>query len=470
MNDENFDLDLQNDESEAFVVDFGEVINVGGGGGGTSDFNDLENRPSYAGQTMTGNTNIPAVPTKTSDLTNDSDYQTGTEVESAISTAVAGKQDTLTAGDNITIDGDTISATDTTYTAGANVSISDQNVISATDTTYSAGANVSISDQNVISATDTTYTAGNNVSISDQNVISATGTTYTAGNNVTISDQNVISATDTTYTAGNNVSISDQNVISATDTTYSNFTGTDGTAAGTAGLVPAPAITDAGKFLKADGTWDVAGGGGGGDTVYSTKTTSNDTDGGAVYIGPLNANQQELADPTITDYHYRYFWALPFDTSGLQNFGVPQSESINIGGKSTGQHSVSLGYRSVASDSNSVVVGFQSKSSGFGNNVVLGQSVNAQGSNEVLLGHGAEASVNGSVGLGAYSKPTRVGEVHIGSTSSPYGFNSTNYRVLGGVYDGQDAHDAATVGQINATIDAINTALSTNIPHIGASS
>ena len=56
-------------------------------------------------------------------------------------------------------------------------------------------------------------------------------------------------------TAGTNVSISAQNVISATDTTYSAFTGTDGTAAGSAGLVPAPATTDAGKYLKADGTW-----------------------------------------------------------------------------------------------------------------------------------------------------------------------------------------------------------------------
>lgn len=38
----------------------------------------------------------------------------------------------------------------------------------------------------------------------------------------------------------------------------------------------------------------------------------------------------------------------------------------------------------------------------------------------------------------------------------------------GGVHDGQLANDAATVGQINATIDAINTALNTNIPHVGA--
>ena len=35
----------------------------------------------------------------------------------------------------------------------------------------------------------------------------------------------------------------------------SDFIGTDGTAAGTHGLVPAPATTDSGKFLSADGTW-----------------------------------------------------------------------------------------------------------------------------------------------------------------------------------------------------------------------
>ena len=43
--------------------------------------------------------------------------------------------------------------------------------------------------------------------------------------------------------------------IALSDTTYSAFTGTDGTAAGSAGLVPAPATTDADKYLKSDGTW-----------------------------------------------------------------------------------------------------------------------------------------------------------------------------------------------------------------------
>ena len=60
------------------------------------------------------------------------------------------------------------------------------------------------------------------------------------------------------------------------------FTGTDGTADGTAGLVPAPLIADADKFLKSDGTWATAGGGGGGivtlsdnDWNYPTSGTKN---------------------------------------------------------------------------------------------------------------------------------------------------------------------------------------------------
>lgn len=64
---------------------------------------------------------------------------------------IAELQPALTAGDNITISDGVISATDTKYTAGSNVSISDQNVISATDTTYTAGTGISINAQNEIS-------------------------------------------------------------------------------------------------------------------------------------------------------------------------------------------------------------------------------------------------------------------------------------------------------------------------------
>ena len=70
-------------------------------------------------------------------------------------------------------------------------------------------------------------------------------------------------------TAGNNITIS-SGTISATDTTYSNFTGTDGTSAGASGLVPGPATTAAGNYLKADGTWDTPT-----NTTYTAGTNVN---------------------------------------------------------------------------------------------------------------------------------------------------------------------------------------------------
>ena len=66
---------------------------------------------------------------------------------------------------------DYVAAHDTTYTAGTNVSISEQNVISATDTKYTAGTNITISEQNVISAAG----GGSTVSISHTGTASASG-------------------------------------------------------------------------------------------------------------------------------------------------------------------------------------------------------------------------------------------------------------------------------------------------------
>jgi len=67
-------------------------------------------------------------------------------------------QDKLTAGTNVQINGSTISAKDTTYAAGANITITiptndNTPIISATDTTYTAGTHVTITDE-VITADD----------------------------------------------------------------------------------------------------------------------------------------------------------------------------------------------------------------------------------------------------------------------------------------------------------------------------
>ena len=134
------------------------------------------------------------------------------------------------------------------YTAGTNVTITEEGVISAvdTDTRYSAGVNVSIDEDNVISVVDTntTYSAGTNIYIDGDHVISATdtdtNTTYTlsfAGSTLTLTDSDGVATdidlasldtdTDTTYTAGTNVNISDSGEISSVDTNTEYIAGTN---------------------------------------------------------------------------------------------------------------------------------------------------------------------------------------------------------------------------------------------------
>lgn len=145
------------------------------------------------------------------------------------------------------------------------------------------------------------YTAGSGIVITDQNVIEATGaTSVTWGHiNGTLSDQTdlqtALNAKQGTLTAGSNISISGS-TISATDTTYSNFTGTDGVDAGAAGLVPAPATTDSGKFLNANGTWQ--------NTVSANDATLTITNNGTS-MGTFTANASvdttiALSAPVIT--------------------------------------------------------------------------------------------------------------------------------------------------------------------------
>lgn len=134
------------------------------------------------------------------------------------------KQDTLIAGNNIQIaaDGKTISATSTTYTAGY-------------------GINISVSDEISIDQEDFSNLLPHGA-IEFDNVPGPTGGRVLWSENM-----------------GQSVSIPLP--------IYDPFTGTDGQADGVAGLVPGPLTTDAGKFLKADGTWDTPPG-----TTYTAGT------------------------------------------------------------------------------------------------------------------------------------------------------------------------------------------------------
>lgn len=187
---------VPNNEEEEFTVNFGEVIRLAG----SSDFNQLQNRPQYDGQVMTGETDIPKVPTATSELNNDSDYQTGSEVQQTINAAIANKQDKLTAGQNITIsEQNVISATGLTEVDWGDIggNLNDQidlkDVLDAKQDTLTPGDNVTIAN-NIISATDTKYTAGNGLSLNGTQFSADTAVLQEkldAGNAITIENDTI---------------------------------------------------------------------------------------------------------------------------------------------------------------------------------------------------------------------------------------------------------------------------------------
>lgn len=108
--------------AENFELEFGEITFIT-----NKDFETLDNRPSYAGELMTGDTDIPAVNDATLTI-----KQNGTVIgtftaNDADDTEIDLDDTTYTAGDNITIEDGEINATDTTYTAGNGINIDEDN-------------------------------------------------------------------------------------------------------------------------------------------------------------------------------------------------------------------------------------------------------------------------------------------------------------------------------------------------------
>ena len=256
----------------------------------------------------------------------------------------------------------------------------------------------------------------------------------------------------TTYTAGANITISDQNVISATDTTYSNFVGTNGGTAGTAGLVPAPATTDAGKFLKADGTWDTAGGSS--VTVVQTTGTSQ-TD-----VMSQNAVSTELFDdPTARERVKIGKSATSSNNTTVAvgySAGATGARAIAIGANTSASNTCSLamGWASAASGERAIAIGvanYPDNTTAYGaGSIAIGRKANATNASAIALGNTSSATANGAIALGAFSSATAVGEMNIGSSSTALGYNTSNYRLLSGVHDPVNAHDAATKGYVDA--------------------
>lgn len=222
------------------------------------------------------------------------------------------------------------------------------------------------------------------------------GTSYTAGDGIDITNHTISVDTDTIQeklTAGTNITI-DNNVISAT-------------------------------------------GGGSVTPVQTTGTSTTDV------MSQNATSSMVFADPGT-------------DTK------------IKIGSNAyttVGSNAVEIGTNSRASETDSIAIGKDSHSRSSNGGVAIGGNAGtysycgvALGSNSavsagdggVAIGFGSGTQYKGGVALGAFSVNNAVGEVNVGSSNTAYGYDSTNYRLISGVHDPVNAHDAATKGYVDA--------------------
>ena len=159
--------------------------------------------------------------------------------------------------------------------------------------TLSASDVSALPDSTIIPTITDTYNATSSDGMSGKAVASAisgkqdssTAVTHTVSTAVGSATNPVYIASDGTATATTyTLSKSVPSDAVFTDTTYSDFTGATSGAAGTSGLVPAPAVVDRAKFLAGDGTWATPTG-----TTYSDMTGATESAAGTHGLAPAPA-------------------------------------------------------------------------------------------------------------------------------------------------------------------------------------
>lgn len=419
----------------------------GGGGGGTSDFNDLSNRPKYNGSDMTGTTNIPEVVTY-SDFTGTDGTAAGTAgLVPAPATTDAGKflgasglweavqaggVTELTtadynwnsvAGDSTTTPFNSVAIgllDDGVYTCKDNVNIAiHPSPNFPTFTTISIiivskdSTSVSVPNRRKV-----IYLRDDKLYVGTANFIDGTGSDYHyLLDQYSLTNSLTSSSTTTALTANQGKTLKD-----LIDSLVIKGTGAPTTSTvGSVGKLYED-TTNGDLYICTDATnpyvWEEVGaGGGGGPTVVQTTGTST-TD-----VMSQNATSSMV-------------------------FAEPSSKTkVQIGdranaGANTGNATIAIGSSAKAyqngSDGSSVIYP-----------TAVGPEATAKGNRSLALGANSLATCTGSVAVGAGANATSVGQFDIGSQYTSYGYNSSNYRLLTGLYDGQSAHDAATVAQGN---------------------
>lgn len=182
-------------------------------------------------------------------------------------------------------------------------------------------------------------------------------------------------------------------------------------------------------------TWTEVGAGGGGPTVVQTIGNSETDVMSQKATSSMVYADSDPSNATLVRLGYS---ATVSSTAGI---------GIGVSATSGGTAAVCIGRHSKTSKEYTVAIGGGSNTA---------NNTSAIANHAVAIGFKATANAIGAVAIGSGSSASSVGEFNIGSSSGE-GYNYTNYRLLSGVHDGQDLHDAATVAQGNTLSDSAPT-------------
>lgn len=273
----------------------GSTITLTGSDGSKTSVTDADTNTTYNAATTSANGLMTsAMVTKLNGIADGANKY-------SLPTASASTLGGVKVGTNLTISSGVLSAKDTTYSAATT---STAGLMSAADKTkldgIAEGANKYTYTLPTASSTlggvKTTSTVTSTSGLTACPIISGvpyykdTNTTYTLPNATSSTLGGVKIGSNITISSGT-ISLTKDNVTTAlgytpptTNTTYSNMTAATSSAAGKAGLVPAPAAGKQASFLRGDGTWVVPT-----NTTYSNMTAATSSAAGKAGLVPAPA-------------------------------------------------------------------------------------------------------------------------------------------------------------------------------------
>lgn len=403
---------------------------------------DYESLSAAQGKVLKDLIDAIVVPTKTSDLTNDSDFQTSTDVSGAISTAT-GAIDTKLNSNVITdltmaTDATKVEFTENKKNLSTGVTSTEVDTIPLASTTQ-AGILNAAGYQSIIDSQDRLDAlAGGAVSIANLSANPSQSDLTTAwqtatGETTVFNRASIFDSTNgKNWTYFDNTSAWEVTGTVNQSITINNFS------QGTAGLIVGD--NTAGKvYAEQDGTGSVYGW-----DALNTRVTN---------VESATANIPSVVQTTgasTTDVMSQ----MATGSMIFNNPALPVAVRIGRNAAATGEGMVAIGG---ANGSGARVTGTRG--------IAIGANALSSAGNGLAFGQSSTAGFNGSIALGAGASTTAQGEVNIGlesaaaSFQSAAGYNGSAYRLLTGLYDPQNDHDAANkeyVDNLVVTYAALN--------------